>query len=61
METSVEDTASWEGCSFDAGMLADLFVLVTLPHCCSDFTRTTGLNIIVPDNIIFTRGCINLH
>lgn len=61
METSVEDTTSWEDCSFDAGLLADMFIALTPPHSCSVFTQTTGLNIIVPDNIIFIRGCINLH
>lgn len=45
---------------FDTGLLADMFTLVTLPHSCSVFTRTTGLSIIVPNNIIFTRGFINL-
>lgn len=61
METSVEDTTSWEDCSSDAGLLADMFIPVTLPHSCSVFTRTTGSNIILPDNIVFIRGCINLH
>lgn len=62
MEVAIEeDTTSWAEHCFDAGLLADVFTLVTLPHSCSVFTRTTGLNIIVPNNIIFTRGFINLH
>lgn len=61
MEIAVqEDTTSWAEHSSDAGLLADTFTLVTLPHSCSVFTRTTGLSIIVPNNIILTRGFINL-
>lgn len=62
MEIAIEeDTTSWAEHSFDAGLLADMFILVTLPHSCSVFTRTTGLRIIVPNNIILTRGFINLQ
>lgn len=62
MEIAIEeDTTSWAEHSFDAGLLADVFTFVTLPHSCSVFTRTTGLNNTVPNNIIFIRGFINVQ
>lgn len=60
METSVENTTRWKDCSYDAGLLAEMFILVILPRSCPLVRRTMGLNTIVLDNIPFIRGCINL-